>query len=235
MARAGPPRRPPPGLTIVLAASADTYVGEGRQNALVITVESLRPELDEAAARLISDAFLDDPAFLAIGPDDPKRRWASLLRLNRAALKVARRWGGPVHAAMEGDRLLATSVVFDEGRWPPPKRSLLYQLGFVLAGPGPVARGLPMTQLMEHRHLKAPHLYLEILAAHPLQQRRGAGRALLTRLIEEADRRGLPAYLETTKAENVPYYRGFGFEVMSDAPLPRDARMWFMQREPSQP
>ena len=35
--------------------------------------------------------------------------------------------------------------------------------------------------------------------------------------------------------ENVPYYRGFGFEVMSDAPLPRDARMWFMQREPSHP
>src|SRR5207247_4023092 len=136
VARAGPPRRPPPGLTIVLAASADTCVGEGRQNALVITVEPLRPELDEAAARLISDAFLDDPAFVAIGPDDPKRRWASLLRLNRAALKVARRWGGPVHSAMEDGRLLATSVVFDEGRWPAPKRSLLCVLGFMLAGLG---------------------------------------------------------------------------------------------------
>jgi GNAT superfamily N-acetyltransferase len=198
----------------------------------LITVEPLRPELDEVAARLFSDAFLDDPAFVAIGPSDPRRRWAAILRLNRAALKVARRWGGPVHAAMEDGRLLAASVMFDEGRWPPPRRSFLYQLGFVLAGPGPVARGLPMAQLMERKHLKAPHLYLEILAAHPLQQRRGAGRALVTRLIEDADRRGLPAYLETTKAENVPYYRSFGFEVMSDAPLPRDARMWFMQREP---
>ena len=44
-----------------------------------------------------------------------------------------------------------------------------------------------------------------------------------------------PAYLETTKPENVPYYRSFGFEVTSEAALPRDARMWFMQREPSHP
>jgi ribosomal protein S18 acetylase RimI-like enzyme len=133
---------------------------------------------------------------------------------------------------VEDGALLAASVVFDEGRWPPPRRSFLSQLGFVLAGPGPVARGLSVAQLMERRHIKDPHLYLEILAAHPLQQRRGAGRALLTRLVEDADARGLPAYLETTKPDNVAYYRGFGFEVTSDAPLPRDARMWFMLRPP---
>jgi ribosomal protein S18 acetylase RimI-like enzyme len=214
MARAGPAGRPPPNL---------------------ITVEPLRPELDDVAARLFSDAFLDDPAFVGIGPRNDTRRWSALLRLHRAALKVARRWGGPIHGAMEGDRLLAASVVFDEGLFPPPRRSFLLQLGFALAGPAPVVRGLSVTQLMERRHVKDPHLYLEILAAHPHQQRRGAGRALLGRLGDDADQRGLPVYLETTKPENVPYYGSFGFEVQGEAPIPGDATMWFMLRPPRQP
>ena len=198
----------------------------------MITVEPLRPELDVAAATLFADAFLDDPAFVGIGPRDEARRWQALVRLHRAAIKVARKWGGPIHAAMDDGQLFAASVVFDEGRWPPPRRSFLHQLGFVLSGPGPAARGLKVAGLMERRHLRAPHVYLEILAADPQHQRRGAGRALLGRLTDDADGRGLPAYLETTKPENVAYYRAAGFDVTGEASIPGDATMWFMVREP---
>jgi GNAT superfamily N-acetyltransferase len=191
----------------------------------------LDPEFDEHAARLMSDAFLDDPAYVAIGPRDSGKRWMFLLRLHRQAVRMARRFGGPLHAAMDGDRLAGVSVVFDEGTYPPPPvRSFSYLIPVLASGLGPAMRGLPVSALMARHHVRQPHVYLEVLCAHPLLQRRGAGRALLSRIAGDADTRGLPTYLETTKPENVAYYQGFGFEVQDEVPLRGDARMWFMLR-----
>ena len=195
-----------------------------------IEARPLPEALDETAARLLSDSFLDDPAYLAIGPRREDRRWAFLLRVHRGSLRVARRWGGPVHGAFDGERLVAASLCFDEGRWPPPKRSMLSMVSVAWTSPGAARRGIPVTALMERHHPRLPHVYLEILGAHPLMQRRGAGRALLERMIDDADQRGLPCYLETTKLENVGYYRGYGFDVDDEAPIGGTATMWFMTR-----
>ncbi len=42
-----------------------------------------------------------------------------------------------------------------------------------------------------------------------------------------------PAYLESTKPENVPYYQRFGFEVTGELTVPDGGpTMWQMWRQP---
>jgi hypothetical protein len=51
--------------------------------------------------------------------------------------------------------------------------------------------------------------------------------------LDRCDAEGLPAYLESTNPENLPYYRRFGFEVTGEISLPEDEpKLWPMWREP---
>jgi hypothetical protein len=61
-----------------------------------------RDEFD-AAARLFADAFLDDPGWVAVGPDGRERRHSNLRRYHRAALDVIQRYGGPIYGAFDGE------------------------------------------------------------------------------------------------------------------------------------
>ena len=53
----------------------------------------------------------------------------------------------------------------------------------------------------------------------------------MTVFVEKLDQRGDYAYLETDRAENVPFYRRFGFELLSESDL-LGAHNWFMDRRP---
>ena len=117
--------------------------------------------------------------------------------------------------------------------YPPPRALIAEGLPFLAAGPGPGIRGARVDAIFKKRHPHEPHVYLWQLAAHPSAQRQGVGRALMARVLEEAQRRDLPTYLETTKPENVPYYGSFGFRVVDEADLPRGAHVWFMLRDRS--
>jgi GNAT superfamily N-acetyltransferase len=188
-----------------------------------------RDEFD-AAARLFADAFLDDPGWVAVGPDPPKRRHANLRRYHRNALDVIERYGGPIYGAFDapGDRLTGVAATFPAGVYPPPAWTILkFVPGFLLAGPGPIVRGLRFTAVQERGHPHDEHVYLWFLAVDPLHQRGGIGRALLARVYEEA---GAPVYLDTANPANVPYYASNGYHELGRADGPRGASMWFMMR-----
>jgi hypothetical protein len=52
-------------------------------------------------------------------------------------------------------------------------------------------------------------------------------------VLERCDAEGLPAYLESSKASNVPFYERFGFRVTQDLQLAPDApTLYGMWREP---
>ena len=187
-----------------------------------------RSEYDAAAA-IFADAFLDDPGWCAVGPDRRGHRHSVLRRYHRTALNVIDRHGGPIYGAFgEDGRLAGVAATFAAGLYPPPAWTLVHFVpGFLLAGPGPIVRGLRFSSVQEHGHPEDEHVYLWFLAVDPAQQRGGIGRALLARVYEEAK---APVYLDTANPANVPYYASNGYEEIGRADGPRGATMWFMRR-----
>jgi GNAT superfamily N-acetyltransferase len=194
-----------------------------------VEIRPLQRDEYDAAALIFADAFLNDPGWVAVGPDRTGHRHGVLRRYHRTALNVIERHGGPIYGAFrEEGRLVGVAATFAAGLYPPPAWTLVYFVpGFLLAGPGPIVRGLRFSAIQEHGHPETEHVYLWFLAVDPAQQRGGLGRALLARVYEEAE---APVYLDTSNPANVPYYASNGYEEIGRADGPRGATMWFMTR-----
>jgi GNAT superfamily N-acetyltransferase len=72
----------------------------------------------------------------------------------------------------------------------------------------------------EQRPPDEPHWYLAIVGSDLRIRGKGFGHALMRSRLDRCDAENLPAYLESTNPDNVPYYRRFGFEVTGEIPLP---------------
>jgi GNAT superfamily N-acetyltransferase len=197
-----------------------------------VDVTALPPERFGEAAVVMADAFLDDPGWKAVGPDDRGRRHEYIRRVCRGSLNVVRRWGGPIWQVERAGRVAGVLSSLDPGQWPPPVvRSITYQaLGPVLAGPAVLWRSLAADGAMHKGHPADHHLFVWMLTVSPSAQRSGVGRALLSTALERADARGVPTYLDTANPANLPYYGSFGFEPTGQTELPRAAPLWFMYR-----
>jgi GNAT superfamily N-acetyltransferase len=197
-----------------------------------LKVKPLARELERPAADVVAAAFLDDPGWSAVGPGNPRRRFRMLRGYTRGLLAVARRWGGPVYGAFDGDdELVGALIAFEEGHYPPPPQSMLFEArGIVPAGVPTLVRALRGQAALDRGHPHEPHAFVSVLAVDPGSQRKGAGRALLGQVLSEADEREVPVYLDTAKPENLPYYGSFGFELMGEGDLPRGATIWYLLR-----
>ena len=188
----------------------------------------LEPAEYDEAARIITDALLDDPGWRAVGPDSRKRRRKVLLGYHRAVVEVTHRHGGPIYGAFRDDRLAGVAVTFAAGRYPPPAYTFVrYVPSFLRAGPATIVRGLRASAVQDKGHPPEEHQFVWQLAVDPDHQRSGVGRALLGRVFEDAE---APVFLDTASPDNVPYYASQGFEEIGRAALPRGATMWFMHR-----
>jgi GNAT superfamily N-acetyltransferase len=95
---------------------------------------------------------------------------------------------------------------------------------------------LRLLNLVESMHPHEPHWYLATLGTAVDHQGQGIGSALMAPVLEHCDREGLPAYLESSKERNVPFYRRHGFEVVKEVPLPGGGPpIWTMWRQPQGP
>ena len=168
------------------------------------------------AARALRDAFMNDPLFRFIVPDDGERaRWLPILAGQlvsvRGAAEESRVWidpagkiGGVCTAGAYPptwieDLVLNVNVSLRPRPWEPKL--------------GPLMRISEFSKLWKLMHWKGPHWYVYILGVTPEHQRKGVGRMLMRDLIARAEARGIPLYLETQTESNVPFYRSLGFEV----------------------
>lgn len=95
-----------------------------------------------------------------------------------------------------------------------------------------LGRGARFEELMGRHHPREPHWYLNTLSVRPDAQRRGYGSALIAPGLARADAEGLPAYLETQRESNIPFYRRFGFELIDRVQLSDSPPLWLMWRGP---
>ena len=75
-----------------------------------------------------------------------------------------------------------------------------------------------------------PHFDLSLLATDPAHRGHGFGMALLAANLEEVDRRGMPAYLESTNPANDRRYERHGFGAVGSFRVPDGPRVTTMWR-----
>lgn len=99
--------------------------------------------------------------------------------------------------------------------------------------PGPALRLLAE---IERARPTVPHWYLATLGTDPPLQGHGVGSALLRAVLRTVDSQGAPAYLESSKERNVPFYARHGFEVTGTLrPPDGGVTLWLMWRRPHPP
>jgi ribosomal protein S18 acetylase RimI-like enzyme len=187
------------------------------------------------AAHVLGRAFLVDPAYTALFPDEGERMLA-LPRLFGAVVGYSLVYG-LVHTTpeVEGVACWLSPGNTEVTLW----RNLRTGLGLFRAVGGFNAEArrefmAVMGHLDEiHKRLAPePHWYLWALGVEPGSQGQGIGSRLIQPVLNRADVDGVPCYLETQTEGNVGFYQKRGFEVVSDGVVPdQGIRIWTMLRE----
>ena len=193
-----------------------------------------RAEEIPALAAMLTRAFANDPFFSYLAGNAPERNqrmrdgWTGVLRYGSA--RLSHTW--------TTDELSGTAI------WLPPgyRTPLLDGLRLVremarFTGWRRLRLAGDATEELDRRrrrHVPGPHYHLAALGVEPELQGGGIGTALMAPVLEQCDREGVPAYLETAVARNVLLYERVGFEVVEELILPKtDIRGWLMRRSPS--
>lgn len=185
-------------------------------------------DLDVVVADLTA-AFAEDPVIGWVFPDP------------RARSRYARHF-----FAMHARRLLPDGLAWradggavlwaGPGRWrETPRESIRLALA-CLPGVGLRAPRVARSLLaLEARHPREEHVYLPTIGVHPDRTGRGLGGALLRPGLEQVDRLGLPAYLESSNPRNVKLYERHGFRATGEHRLPDGPTITLMRRPPPHP
>jgi ribosomal protein S18 acetylase RimI-like enzyme len=183
---------------------------------------------------VLARAFHDDPLPTFVSPSE--RRRPAVIRSFLAPIARDAIPFGHAYGAVDGDGVHGVAAWLPPGAYPPSLARQLRQLPGLLRIASLVPRRLPFVfeSLGElvRLHPSEEHWYLALLAVDPTRQGRGLGRRLTAPVLERADAEGLPAYLETTKAANVAWYRGAGFDVVEEINVGGGPPIWAMRREP---
>jgi GNAT superfamily N-acetyltransferase len=190
------------------------------------------PELSHVLGR----AFYDDPVSVWIMPDD-KARAAHLRKFFATVTRHHHLAGGGAEVASDGSTIGAAALWDPPGRWKQSTREQLMMLPSFIFGFGfRLSTGRKLGDLlnrMKQQHPEQPHWYLAVIGSDTSVRGQGYGQALMHSRLDRVDAEHAPAYLESSKPENVPYYHRFGFEVSGEIVLPDGGpTLWPMWRAP---
>jgi ribosomal protein S18 acetylase RimI-like enzyme len=187
-------------------------------------------------ALMMARAFDDDPLMQWIFPDEGMRRQ----RLP-AFFTASMRGTGLRHPGTEllvtGGEIAGCATWLPPGAWMPSTwqqlvalpgyiRTLGSRLGVASASYGALLRV----------HPQGPHWYLAGIGTDPPLQGTGIGSALMRSRLSRLDATQMPAYLESSKERNVPFYERHGFAVTRELTVPGGGpTLWLMWRTPRPP
>lgn len=186
-----------------------------------------------ALSRTLARAFYDDPVLMWILPD-ATTRMAHLRRVFATLTRHHHLARGGVEVGYEGAGIGAAALWDPPNQWQHSRWEQLVQLPRLLQVFGfRSVRRRAVQELMKQVHPEEPHWYLAVIGSDPTVRGRGYGQTLLRSRLDRCDAAYCPAYLESSKPENLPYYERFGFTVTGELKLPEGGpTMWPMWREP---
>jgi GNAT superfamily N-acetyltransferase len=201
------------------------------QTSLPIPLEAHQCRL---ASEIMGKAFLNDPLWKYLIPDEAKRARAVSLSMN-VLVRYSLLYG----------KIFTTPTLDGVACWLPPGEttpsfSRLVRIGirnapFQLGWTG-FRRYLAIENYCGKVHksiVSGKHWYLWGLGVKPSLQGLGIGGMLMQPVLALADNDRLSCYLETMNEKNVPFYEKYGFRVVSDGAVPTHAAyVWALLREP---
>ena len=186
------------------------------------------------ASEVMGEAFLNDPMWKYLVPDEARRARVVSLSMNIL-----------VRYSLLYGEIYTTPALDGVACWLPPGETTPIFSRLVRIGIRSAPLQLGWTGFRRYiaienycgevhkRIVSGMHRYLWGLGVKPSRQGLGIGGLLMQPVLARADADHLPCYLETTNEKNVPFYEKHGFKVVSDAEVPQHGlHVWSMLREP---
>ena len=185
-------------------------------------------------SQALGRAFFDDPVMAWMLPDDAARR-RGLPRLFAAMARFHHIGNGACEIARTAEGDVGAATLWDPpDEWQHSRLSELLSLPALVMAFGRNLQGAAtVAETMKQQHPREPHWYLAVIGSDPAVRGGGYGHALMTSRLDRCDAEHSPAYLESSKRENIPYYERFGFDVTGEIALPNGGPLlWPMWRRP---
>ena len=178
----------------------------------------------------LAKAFHDDPVMLHILPPGARGQAKKLEGLMRIEAMSGLRHES-VWTTADGQ---ATAIWKPPNKWKVGGMELVRQIPRTVSILGSrLPAALAVLTAIEKKHpVDPPHWHLAVLGTEPAGQGQGKGSAVLQPVLDHCDRAGEPAYLESSKEQNVPFYERHGFRVTERLDLKGGPSMWLMWRDP---
>ena len=169
--------------------------------------------------------------------DDPVHRWILPGEFDWALASDAF-FAMVMRDMLRHESVFTTDGCFGAALWIPPyprpatlrERLAMAARWYAALGRRASEVGVQLTRI-ERAHPPEPHWYLAVLGTDPRHQGRGVGSALLAPILARCDADRVPAYLESSKRSNVPFYERHGFRVLGKLAITGGPVIWRMQRE----
>ncbi len=192
--------------------------------------QATEDERTDVVATLVA-AFVEDPIYRWIVPDDQQRRRSAE---SFYSLLVDAHWSHDgVYAAGRGS---------GAALWLPPKRQLVdddraeafgRELVQTAGDEASCRRQAELAAMLDEHHPSDAHWYLAFMGVRPSLRGRGIGSALLQAVLADADRHGVPAYLEASCPANKRLYERHGFQTVTELTVADSPTLYAMWRRPA--
>jgi ribosomal protein S18 acetylase RimI-like enzyme len=188
-----------------------------------------------ATVAMLARAFDDDPVMTWVFPDDVMRR-RRLPGFFAATLRGSSQRHDGTEVAVRGGQVLGAAIWLPPGTWRPPLwRQLVALPGLVFRLRSRLSVASVTYGALVRLHPERPHWYLSGIGTDPPVQGTGVGGELLRSRLARCDAERLPAYLESSKERNVPFYERHGFRVTGEVTIPGGGpTLWLMWRNPAE-
>jgi GNAT superfamily N-acetyltransferase len=184
-------------------------------------------------ADIAARGFFADPVMGWVFPDLDAR--AAQLRVLFEFLALSHfPDGGTIHLLGDACTALWRSPSFDHADpGQPPERQQLEERRPTLPFPADVVGRLgAVVTALSAAHPHSSHWYLGVLSTVPERQSQGLGARTIAPVLSVCDRDGVPAYLESSNARNVPFYQRQGFVLTGTIMVEDGPTLWPMWRDP---